>query len=291
MHFTGEVYRHPMEASTQLLEVTIGCSHNECTFCTMYRRTQFGISKMDHIIEDLEELKSSGRKIKRFFLVNGEAFVLSYSKLKTIGELINEYFPEVETITCYASIQNIKNKSLEELKDLRALGYNQFHIGLESAYDPALEIMNKGFTSKEAYTQIEKLTQAGIEWDSHILMGIAGKGNGEEHIKQTVDLINKFKPFMVSVMPLGVTTGSDLEVLVKNGEFIECTELEKLEEEKLLLNSLEFEDAYFFGSHPYNIAPISGPLTNKKQYIDFINSRISEIDNEVLSKSIYRRSI
>ena len=291
MHFTGQVYRHPMEASTHLLEVTAGCSHNKCTFCTMYRDTKFQVSPMNHIIEDLEEYRAMNPNITRFFLVNGEAFVLSFEKLKTIAELIHSYFPNIDTITCYASIQNIKNKTVEQLKELRALGYNQFHIGLETAFDPALKQMNKGFTKQEAYEQINKLTQAGIEWDSHVMLGIAGKGNSKQHITETVELINTFKPFMVSVMPTGVTKGSELEELVLNGEFTECTELEKLEEEKMLLDMLEFDNAFFFGSHPYNIAPISGPLKNKNEYINRIDARIKELSSDVLNKSLMRRAI
>lgn len=113
MHFTDQVYRHPMEAGTQLLEVTAGCSHNKCTFCTMYRESSFRISPMEHIEEDLMEIKSNGRKINRLFLVNGDPFVLSTEKLVKIAEKIHYYLPEVETITCYTSILNLKNKSLE----------------------------------------------------------------------------------------------------------------------------------------------------------------------------------
>lgn len=291
MHFTGQVYRHPMEAQTHLLEVTAGCSHNKCAFCSMYRETQFATSPIEHIKEDILELRDSGYKVKRIFLVNGEPFVLSSRRLIEIGEMINKYLPDIETITCYVSIQNLKNKSIEDLKRLKELKYNEFHIGIETAYDPALKLMNKGFTQKDAYEQIEKLHKAGLDYDAHILMGIAGKGNGEIHIKQTLDLINKYPPYMVSVMPLGVTKGSDLEAIRDNGDFVECTELEKLEEEKMLLRGLEFNDAFFFGSHYYNLIPISGPLTQLDQIIERIDQRMEEIGKEALSVAKPRAQI
>lgn len=294
MHFTGQVYRHPMEAATQLLEVTAGCSHNKCAFCTMYRNTKFGVSPVDHVEEDLQELKASNVPVRRIFLVNGEAMVLSGRRLIEIGELIHKYFPEIEMITSYASIQNLKNKSLEDLKRLRELKFNEFHIGLESAYDPALKMMNKGFKVEEAYENLQKLKDAGMDWDVHVLTGFAGKGNGDVHIKETANLINKFKPYMVSVMPLAVTNGTELEGIRDRGEFVECSELEKLEEEKMLLRLLDYEGldkAQFFGSHPYNFIPVSGSLSQRNEIIEFIDKKIAATDEKILNSVVPRASI
>lgn len=291
MHYTGQVYRHPMEAYTPLLEVTAGCSHNKCSFCTMYRETPFRVSPMEHIEEDLKELRSRESSVKRIFLVNGDAFVLSTEKLVTIAEKIKAYFPEIETITGYTSIKNLNSKSLEDLKKLKALKYNQVHIGLESAYDPAIKQMNKGFTQAEAYENLEKLTKAGIEWDALIMTGVAGKGKGKIHIEETAKLLNTFPPYMVSVMTTSVSEGSELEILRDRGEFVECTELEKLEEEKLLLKLLEQEDGYFFGSHNYNLVPVSGPLKDKQEIIEVIERRISNMDDAILNSVILRDSI
>ncbi len=227
MHYTGQVYRHPIEAQTPLLEVTAGCSHNKCSFCTMYRETPFKMSPLEHVEEDLKELVTFNSNIRRIFLVNGEPFVLATSNLIEIGLLIRKYLPNIETITCYASIKSLKNKSLDELKELRALGYNELHIGLESGYEPAVTQMNKGFTIDEAYENIEKLVKAGFDWDAIIMTGVAGKGKGEIHIKETAKLLNKFPPYLVSLMTTSISEGTPLEKMVENGEFIECTELEK----------------------------------------------------------------
>jgi len=283
MHFTGQVYRHPMEANTPLLQVTAGCSHNKCTFCTMYRKTQFGVSPLDHVREDLEELKSYGKPVKRIFLVNGEPFVLSTDKLIAIGQMINEYFPDIETITCYTSIMNLKRKSLEDLKQLRALKFNELHIGIETAYDPALLQMNKGFTKEEAYENLQKLKEAGIDWDALIMTGVAGKDHGKEHIEETAQLINDFPPYMISIMPTSVPKGSDLEVLRDKGEFLESTELENLEEQKELLRLINVNSAYLFASHVFSLIPVSGPLSHKSEIIDYIDKRIGEISPQVLN--------
>ncbi len=291
MHYTGQVYRHPIEAQTPLLEVTAGCSHNKCSFCTMYRETPFKVSPLEHVEEDLKELKASGQDIKRIFLVNGEPFILSFEKLKKIGELINSYFPEIETITCYASIKSLKHKTLEELKILRKLKFNELHIGLESAYEPALKQMNKGFTVQEAHENIKKIIDAGFDWDAIIMTGVAGKGNGQIHIEQTANFLNKFPPYLVSLMSTSVADETPLAKMRDAGEFIECSEREKIEEEKLLLQLLNIDKAFFFGAHYYNLIPINAPLADKEKIIAHINKQLLRLDQELLDGSYQRDNI
>lgn len=283
MHYTGQVYRHPIEGYTPLLEVTAGCSHNKCSFCTMYRETVFRVSPLADVEEDLIEMKKLGGDIRRIFLVNGEPFIMSTEKLVVVGELINKYFPNIETITCYASIKSLKDKSVEDLKRLKSLGYNDLHVGLESAYDPALLQMNKGFTSEEAYQCLGKVQDAGMRWDAIIMTGVAGKGNGDIHIEQTAKLLNAFPPYMLSMMTTSVSDGTPLEEMRDNGEFIECTELEKIEEELLLLKLIDFEDCYFFGGHNYNLIPINAPLSEKNEIIDAFYNHIKNIPEHILN--------
>ncbi|MFI3174973.1 MAG: radical SAM protein [Bacillota bacterium] len=295
MHYTGQVYRHPIEADTPLLEVTAGCSHNACAFCTMYRETKFRVSPLAHVEEDLQELKSTGRKIKRIFLVNGEPFVLATEKLVEIGKLINQYFPEIETITCYASIKSLRTKTVEDLRRLKELKFDELHIGLESAYAPAILQMNKGFTAEEAYENIEKLKKAGMIWDAIVMTGVAGKGNGEIHIRETAKLINQFPPYMVSLMTTSVSTGTLLEELRDEGKFIECTELEKIEEEKLLISLLDFtkeeRDVLFFGGHNYNLIPFNANFSQKEEMIQYINLQLQRIDEKLLHSAYQRANI
>ncbi len=291
MHYTGQVYRHPIEAQTPLLQVTAGCSHNKCAFCVMYRDTPFKVSSYEAIEEDLQELKHDYGSLKRIFLVNGEPFILATDKLVKIGQMIASYFPEIETITCYASIKSLKNKTVEDLKMLKELKYDELHIGLESAYEPALLQMNKGCNYDEAYNAIEKLTLAGMHWDSIIMLGVAGKGKSDIHIKQTADFLNKFPPYLVSIMTTSVARDTELERMVHNGSFVECSELEKIEEEKQLLNLLSFDNAYFFGAHNYNLIPINGQLSQKDNIIDYIDKQTQKLDKDILNSVLARANI
>ena len=293
MHYTGQVYRHPMEGYTPLLEVTAGCSHNKCSFCTMYRDTKFSMSPEAHVIEDLQEMQRDyGDTMKRVYLLNADPFCLSADKLIRIGELINDHHPNMETITCYASVKNIMNKSVADLKKLRSLGYNELHIGVETLYDPALKLMNKGFTEKDAYEQINKLTEAGITYDLFLMMGVAGKGKGKINVEKSIDFANATQPYMVSVMPTSVLPGSELADYRDKGDYVVPTELEMLEEEKALIAGLELEDAYFFGSHNYNLVPFSGELNKMRdQMIKRIDTKIEEIDPIILNGTKFRNPI
>ena len=281
MHQTGQIYRPPSEAFTPRLEVTIGCSHNRCKFCTMYRKTPFSISPLADVEADLAELKKTGDKIPRIFLTNGDPFVLSTEKLVEIAELVHKYLPEVEILTCYASIQNIKSKSLEDLKLLKSHGYDELYIGLETAYAPAVEMIDKGFTVEEAYENIGKVVAAGMRYNALIMMGIGGKGKSEENVRETVKLLNMHKPYRVSALSTSVLKGSELAELRDKGEYVELTEREMVEEEKLLLRSLDIEGVDFFGSHPYNLITISGILPqDREKIIDYLDSEMAAWDRD-----------
>ena len=119
MNYTGPVFRPPFEANSLLLQVTVGCSHNACTFCTMYKDTCFAVAPMEQVEKDLREARAQLSTVRRIFLVNADPFVLSAVKLKAIAEKINEIFPEIQTISAYASVKNIIDKTDEELKELQ----------------------------------------------------------------------------------------------------------------------------------------------------------------------------
>lgn len=286
MRFTGQVYRHPLEPNTELLEVTIGCSHNKCSFCTMYRKTPFSTSAFEHIEEDIKELASIKPYVDRLYLVNADPFVLSANKLIKIGHLINEYLPNVKTITGYASIKNIKSKTLEQLIEMRSLGFNQLHIGLETAYDPALTVMNKGFTNKDAYDQLDKLEKAGIQYDALLMLGVAGKHAGLKNIDATIQLLSKYKPYMISIMPTSVTPGSELEAICNNEQYIELTEREMLLEEIEFIKKVDVDDScYFFGSHYFNLVTVSGYMKDKVDMIKHLEHQLNSLDASILDST------
>ena len=145
MHYDGMTFRPPYEAYSLLLQVTRGCSHNACTFCSMYRATPFSVSPAKEIVEDLVEATRDYPYTRRVFLVNGDAFCLSANELVTIADMVHEALPHVQSIGCYARIPNVAAKTDDELALLAAKGYADINIGVESGLDDVLTFMNKGY--------------------------------------------------------------------------------------------------------------------------------------------------
>ena len=263
MKYTGSVYRPPFEARSLLLQVTVGCSHNKCAFCTMYREVPFSVESLDQIESDILEAKESYPNIKRVFLENGDAFVLSADKLKAIALLIHKHLKKVETIAMYASILNIKSKTDQELRELRALGINELNIGVESGLDEALVYLNKGYDAKTATEQLLRLNKVGIDFGLNIIFGAYGREYSRQNAIETAKLINETKPYLIFTSTIHADKGCPLFDEMQSGRFKESTIGEYLDEEEFLLNSIDIP-CYYFGLHPSNVVPMHGMLPQDK---------------------------
>ena len=265
MHYTGPVYRPPFEANSLLLQVTVGCSHNKCAFCTMYRETPFAVCPTEQVEADIDEAARCWPGATRVFLENGDAFVLSADRLEQIAWMIHKKLPKVETITMYASILNVRTKTDEELRRLRAAGINELNIGVESGLDEALRLMNKCYTAGEAENELLRLKAAGFDYCLNIIFGAAGAAHRLENAEATAALLNKAKPFLIFTGTVHADPGCPLYEDMQSGAFTEPTFGEYLEEEELLLKRLALEDTYFFGVHPSNVLPMRGILPRDKE--------------------------
>ena len=265
MHYTGPVYRPPFEANSLLLQVTVGCSHNKCAFCTMYRETPFAVCPTEQVEADIDEAARRWPDATRVFLENGDAFVLSADRLEQIAGMIHAKLPKVQTITMYASILNVRTKSDEELRRLRAAGINELNIGVESGLDEALTLMNKCYTAREAKDELLRLNAAGFDYCLNIIFGAAGAALRRENARATAALLNAAKPFLIFTGTVHADPGCPLYEDMQSGAFVEPTFGEYLEEEELLLNGLALEDTYFFGVHPSNVLPMRGVLPRDKE--------------------------
>ena len=285
MHYDGLIYRPPFEATSLLLQVTVGCSHNRCTFCTMYRDVPFRVSPLSEVEEDLKEASEYKNVIKRVFLEGGDAFALSGEKLIQIAEMIHEYVPNVKTIASYASINNIRGKSDEELVRLHELGIDELNIGLESGDDEALAYMNKGFTAGEALTQLLRLKKAGIRYGLNVILGLCGNEGMERNALKTAELVNKTDPYLIFIGTLHADKGCPLYDAIRDGSFKECTVRQYIEEEKLFIKNLKVTNCTFFALHPSNIVRFRGKLPQDKNGIlYYIHECVSEIPEEKLDK-------
>lgn len=265
MHFTGLTYRPPFEARSLLLQVTTGCSHNKCAFCTMYRDVPFRVEPLEQVEEDLEEAAAYSGQITRVFLENGDPFALSADRLLQIADLIHRYLPKVETIAMYASIKNIIGKSDEELCSLRKAGINELNIGVESGLDEALLLMNKGYTADEAKKELLRLRAANISWGANVIFGSAGAGKGMENAEATAAFLNETKPYLIFTGTVHADPGCPLYDDIKTGAFSEGTFGEYLDEEERFLSLLDLEGCYYFGLHPSNVVQLQGWLNRDRE--------------------------
>lgn len=287
MHYKGNIYRPPREAYSVLLQVTVGCSHNKCKFCNMYSNCDFEISPISEIEEDLKEVRDIYPDANRIFLLNGDAFVLSFDKLKSIFKMINYYVPNCREVTSYARVPNIIDKTVEELMELKSMGLAYLYVGLESGDDITLKNINKGYTSEEVLIALKKLEKAGIDYNVAFLLGLAGKGNGERNALETAKLLNNLKPDNIGAMSLSIFPETELGKELVSGTYTETSELEKLEELKVFLENLNAETVFSM-EHITNLISMKGKIPeDKERLLKELQQAIEEYDEDVMS---FRRS-
>lgn len=241
MHFASNVVRPPYEANSVYLQVTSGCSHNACRFCTYYKDAPFAVSPEREIVEDLEELASYGMAFPRIWLQGADPFLLSFSRLKRIANLIHKYLPFVKSIGGYGRIDSLKNKTVEQLKELKELGYSGIVFGVESGDDRILKFMNKGYKADEIVPQLSKMDKAGLNYEVIFLSGLGGKGYGLDHAKKTAAVFNQLHPDRVLIAGLTIFPDTPLMQDVRKGTFVEATEGERVLELTEFLKDLNID--------------------------------------------------
>lgn len=241
MHFASNVVRPPYEANSVYLQITSGCSHNACRFCTYYKDAPFAVSPEREIVEDLEELASYGMAFPRIWLQGADPFLLSFSRLKRIANLIHKYLPFVKSIGGYGRIDSLKNKTVEQLKELKELGYSGIVFGVESGDDRILKFMNKGYKADEIVPQLSKMDKAGLNYEVIFLSGLGGKGYGLDHARKTAEVFNQLHPDRVLIAGLTIFPDTPLMQDVRKGTFVEATEGERVLELKEFLKDLNID--------------------------------------------------
>lgn len=291
MHYTGTVWRPPYEAWSALQQVTAGCTHHKCKFCTLYYDIpfMFRLSPIEEIEQDLQELYLHTPDVTRLFLVGANPFVLSTDKLRHIAYLAKQYLTKLKTIGCFARITDIYNKSIAELKVLRNLGYNSITIGVETGDNTALEFMNKGYKANDILAQCSKLDEAGIEYNFFYLTGIYGAGKSKNGVEEALKIFNQLNPKLIGASMLTVYPNSTLYQEIQCGNWVEESEIEKYEELKLLINGLQIP-THFAALGASNMLQLHGKLPEEKQSLIMkIDTLLQQCDESTLRK--YRKSV
>ena len=283
MHFTGTVYRNPYWPVFPLLQVTQGCTHNRCKFCTMYKDVSFAMQPLEWIEEDLQELASIVPHAKTIQLLSANPLVLTYEKLKTILEMIRHYLPEMEMVYTAGRVDDLKNKTVEQLKELRDLGMKEISLGVESGDDETLARIHKGYTSKDIIEQCSKLEEAGIAYWMTFLNGVGGKELSEQHALNSAKIFSSLHPMTVGTGGLVLFPGTPLLEEAQRGEFEPLSEKEMLEELRLFTENLDC-DCSFITHHTIG-TNLTGPdfLKNKERIVQALTYAINHGDLDRMS--------
>ena len=253
MEYEGRICRPPMERSSFMLPVMVGCSYNKCKFCNLFRDIKYRELALSEIEAELIRVKNLNGNLSKIFLGDGSAFDLKTEHLLKILNLIHEYFPDCNCINMDATITGILQKSDAELETLYAQDIRTLYIGIESGLDDVLLFMNKDHTMAEAERAISKIQKHGYSFGAHIMTGIAGKGRSIENAKATAEFLNKTKPVRVINFSMFLHKEGLLYKDIKSGKYAAASEMENLEEEKKLVELLGDDGSPIFydGFHDY----------------------------------------
>ena len=289
MHYEGNIIRPPSEANSILLQVTVGCSRNKCTFCGTYRGERFRIKPDEIILADIAFAARHCRRQRRVFLCDGDALVIPQRRLVHILEEIRRQLPWVTRVGAYANAKALDMKTPEELEALRSLGLGILYMGLESGDDVTLKRINKGATAAHMVRMGRKAIDAGFKLSVTVLLGIAGRERSQIHAAATGDALSAMDPHYVGALTLMLIPGTPLHDDYVNGRFELIGPREMLAELRTMLAHTELSRGLFHANHASNYLPIKARLPrDKQQTLALIDQALA---GEVALKPEYLRAL
>lgn len=285
--YEGTIWRPPSEARSLILQATIGCSNNSCTFCGSYKTKKFKIKSVEELKADVYTVQPYYKNVRRIFLADGDALVVKTDQLQTILNFLYSQFPHLERVGVYASPQNLLQKSVDELIQLRKHGLGIIYLGVETGLDPLLQKVKKGVNRQQMITAGSKVVQSGIPLSVTIIIGLGGSELSESHAKETASLLNSVNPDYTGALTLMLVEGTELYQQHKNGEFQLLTPGETLQEMYWLVESLNCHTV-FRSNHASNYLSLGGNLPEDKEQL---LQRIKKAQKEGLYKSEYLRGL
>ena len=279
MHFTDTVYRNPYWPTFPLLQISRGCTHNNCKFCTMYKGVPFKLQPMEWIEEDLRELAACVPDAKTIQLLSANPLCMTYDKLAPILEMINHYLPKMEHIYASTRVTDLRNKSVEQWKRLKEMGLNEISLGVESGDDWTLDRIHKGCHAADILEQCAKLDEAGVAYWMTFLNGVAGQEHSAEHALHSAEIFSQCHPMVVGTGGLTLFPGTPLLEEAEHGEFTPLTEKEMLIELKTFVENLNC-DCVFITHHTISGTNLTGPdfLGRKEKIVAALQNTIDHGD-------------
>ncbi len=266
MRYEGNIFRPPSEAYSLLVQVTIGCTHNKCTFCSMYKDKKFRVRDLNEVLEDLQWARNHYRRVERIFLCDGDALALKNSKLMPILEFIQKNFPECERVTTYGRATDVLRKSDEEMKELFDAGLTMVYIGAESGSDKVLKDIQKGETRQQLIDGVRKIEASGMQASVTFISGLAGKDGWEDHAIQTGTMISEMEPSYVVLLTLMIDPIVPMAKDIQSGKLQLLSPEEVMAETLLMLkNTNVTKKCVFRSNHASNYVSLRGNLPEDKE--------------------------
>jgi radical SAM superfamily enzyme YgiQ (UPF0313 family) len=278
MDYEGFIIRPPSEAYSLLLQVTVGCSHNKCTFCGTYRQKKFRIKSLEQIKKDLREA-SHYENVEKVFLCDGDALIIPQPRLEEILELINLNLPNIERIGTYANTKSVLRKSVDELNKLRELGLKIIYLGVETGNAELLQKIHKGATYKQMVEAAHRVKEAGIMLSVTVLLGLGGIEKSIEHAMDTAKILTDMDPDYAGALTVMFVPETELYEDYLAGRFVLPDQFGFIRELYLIIANSNFTNCYFTSNHASNYLPVKAYLPREKEKIlKMISSVINEKD-------------
>jgi radical SAM superfamily enzyme YgiQ (UPF0313 family) len=260
------MYRPPSEAASYILQATIGCSWNHCTYCDMYRQKTFRVRPLEESLEDLQLAAAEfGPATDKVFVADGDALAMDFDHWRGILEGISQAFPRVRRISCYATAMNLLEKTPEELAELHRLGLSLLYIGPESGDDATLKAIAKGSSFDEHVEAAAKAREAGLKLSTIFLLGAGGVERSEEHAHASARLATAMDPRFVSALTLTIVPGTPLDTLAEKGRFELPDVPGLLRELRTFIDGCRPTDTIFRTNHASNYLPLAGRLPRDRE--------------------------
>lgn len=259
------IFRPPSEADSLILQVTVGCSYNRCTFCGAYQGKSFRIKRFEEIKEDIDEVSSHGAKIQRVFLADGDALIIPRKELLRILNYIKEKIRGLERVGIYANAKDILRKEPEELKTLKEAGIGMIYLGLESGNKEILRRIKKNATIDQMIGAAKRVKESGIVLSVTVILGLGGVEGSKAHAEDTAKVLSEMDPDYVGALSLMIVPGTPIEKEIQTGQLVLPTPFGLIEELEIMIENSRFTNCFFASNHASNYLPLRIRMPEEKE--------------------------
>ena len=260
IQYEGTLYRPPSEANSLILQATLGCSYNECTFCAMYRDKRFKVRPIEELRSEIRWAAQQMGDVRKVFLADGDALIAKTRFLEDVLDELNAHFPALRRVSCYASPQALQVRSVEDMARLREKGLVLYYLGIESGHDDVLTRLDKGVDAAEMIRVANKATDAGVKLSTMILLGAGNRAGSMDHARESARVVNAIQPRFLSTLVMTPVEDTPLWDEAERGEVDELDPLELARELRELLRHLELTGTIFRSNHASNYLTLKGSL-------------------------------